>query len=391
MERVELLSPAGDLERLKIACIYGADAIYIGGKDYSLRANASNFNFEDIKEGCDFAHKLGKKVYLALNIVFHNEDIEGVYDYIKNVVDLGIDAFIVSDLFLVRYIKSNFSVEVHLSTQASITNYQSVLFLKQEHIDRVVLAREVSRDDIKKIIEKTGVDIEVFIHGAMCTFVSGRCVLSNYFTNRDSNRGGCAQICRFCFDINEEDEKFSMAVKDLNMASYIKDLIEIGVKSFKIEGRMRSPFYLAVVLSSYRRIIDAIYDNKLTDDLLEKELKILGRVANRDNSTHFYFKEADLTDQYYTGRQESSNQDYLGIVIDKDNHLYTINQRNYFKLGDEIEIITPNMDIINYKVDNLYNEKMEEITVANQADSILKIKIDFDLPKFSMLRKKYLN
>ena len=248
MKKVELLSPAGDLERLKIACLYGADAIYIGGREYSLRANATNFSLEEIKEGCSFAHELGKKVYLTLNIVFHNEDINGVYDYIKSVVECGIDAFIVSDLFLVKYIKDNFKVEVHLSTQDSVTNLESVKYLEKERVDRVVLAREVARDDIKKIITETNMDIEVFIHGAMCTFVSGRCVLSNYFTNRDANRGGCAQICRFCFDLDDSKNPFSMAVKDLNMANYIKDMIEIGITSFKIEGRMRSPFYLATVL-----------------------------------------------------------------------------------------------------------------------------------------------
>lgn len=389
MKKVELLSPAGDLERLKIACIYGADAIYIGGKEYSLRANANNFSIEDIKEGCRFAHALGKKVYLTLNIVFHNEDIDGVYDYIKEVVNCGIDAFIVSDLFLVNYIKSNFPVEVHLSTQDSISNYESVEFLKREKVDRIVLAREVNRLDIKEIIEKTNMDIEIFIHGAMCTFVSGRCVLSNYFTNRDSNRGGCSQVCRFCFSINQ-DENFSMAVKDLNMSSYIKDMINIGIKSFKIEGRMRSPFYLAVVLSSYRRIIDAVYNNTLTDNLLEKEIKILSKVSNRENSTHFYDKSADITDQYYIKRQEISNQDYLGIIIDKDNDIYTINQRNYFKLGDLVEIITPNMEIINYKIDNLYDDKFNKIEIANKADSILKIKLDFELPLYSMIRKPYL-
>ena len=389
MKRVELLSPAGDLERLKIACIYGADAIYIGGQDYSLRANANNFSIEEIREGCSFAHKLGKRVYLTLNIVFHNEDIAGVYDYIKDVVDAGIDAFIVSDLFLVDFIKNNFSVEVHLSTQMSITNKESVKFLKKMGIDRVVLAREVGRNDIKDIIKETGVDIEVFIHGAMCTFVSGRCVLSNYFTNRDSNRGGCAQICRFCLDINDE-ENFSMAVKDLNMAKYISDMIEIGIRSFKIEGRMRSPFYLAVVLSSYRRIIDAVYEGNLSNDLLEKEIKILSRVSNRENSSHFYMKEADIGDQYYSGRGEASNQDYLGLILDNKDNLYTIKQRNYFKLGDKVEIITPNMEIISLKIDNLYNEKMEPIEIANQADSIIKIKIKKNIPKYSMIRVPYL-
>ena len=387
--KVELLSPAGDLERLKIACLYGADAVYFGGKNYSLRANANNFSIEEIKEACDFAHSLGKRVYLTLNIVFHNEDINGVYDYIKDVVEAGIDAFIVSDLFLVKYIKDNFKVEVHISTQLSISNKESVKFLKELGVDRVVLARETNRDDIKEIIDETKIDVETFIHGAMCTFVSGRCVLSNYFTNRDSNRGGCAQICRFCFDINDEED-FSMAVKDLNMSKYIKDMIEIGIKSFKVEGRMRSPFYLAVVLSSYRRIIDAIYNNELNDDLLSKEIKILSKVSNRENSTHFYMKDASINDQYYLGRGEASNQDYLGIVINRDLNTYTIRQRNYFKLNDKIEIITPNMDIIECEVSNLSNEFGEKIEVANQADSIIKIDLDYDIPIYSMLRKPYL-
>lgn len=390
MKKVELLSPAGDLERLKIACLYGADAVYIGGKEYSLRANANNFSLEEIKEACEFAHFYQKRVYLTLNIVFHNEDIAGVYKYIEDVVNLGIDAFIVSDLFLGSYIKKNFPVEVHVSTQDSVTNYETVNFLKQEGVDRVVLAREVGRLDIKEIIEKTGVDIEVFIHGAMCTFVSGRCVLSNYLTLRDSNRGGCAQICRFGFSLNDKNDNFSMAVKDLNMSSFIKDMLDLKIASFKIEGRMRSPYYLAVVLSSYRRIIDAYYEKNLTNDLLKKEEHILSMVSNRENSTHFYDKEADMTDQYYIGRYESSNQDYLGIILEKENNLYTIRQRNYFKVLDDVEIITPNMDIISYKIKNIYNKDMESIQVANQADSILKMEIPFDLPIFSMIRKPYL-
>ena len=391
MKKVELLSPAGDLDRLKIACLYGADAVYIGGKNYSLRANANNFSIEEIREGCDFAHARGKRVYLTLNIVFHNEDIEGVYDYIKDVVEAGIDAFIVSDLFLVDYIKKNYSVEVHLSTQTSITNVESVKFLKKLGIDRVVLAREVGRDDIKEIIAKSKMDIEVFIHGAMCTFVSGRCVLSNYFTGRDSNRGGCAQICRFCFDINDSDEVFSMAVKDLNMAKYIKDMMEIGIRSFKVEGRMRSPFYLAVVLSSYRRIIDKVYSNDLSEIDLEKEVKILSKVSNRLNSTHFYDKYAGADDQYYLGRQEISNQDYLGIITGNSDNMYEIRQRNYFKVGDCVEIITPNMDIIEIEISKMYNEKKEAITIANQADSLLYIPFDLDIPLYSMLRKPYLD
>ena len=388
MKKIELLSPAGDLERLKIALLYGADAVYIGGKDYSLRANANNFSVEEIKEACDFAHNLSKKVYLTLNIVFHNEDIDGVYEYIEKVVEAGIDAFIVSDLFIVNYIKKNFDVEVHLSTQDSTSNYESVSFLKTEGIDRVVLAREVGLDEIKEIIEKTGVDIECFIHGAMCTFYSGRCVLSNYFTNRDSNRGGCAQVCRFNFDIDNHDD-FSVAVKDLNASYLIKNMIEIGVRSLKIEGRMRSPFYLATVLSSYRRIIDSYYNNTLTDEIIKFENKILSRVSNRDNSTHYYEKEADITDQYYTNRQELSNQDYLALFLDydKEKKLYKIQQRNYFKVGDVVEIITPTFEIHKVEIKDLFSEDMKEVEIANHADEVLYLKLDLDIPNFSMMRR----
>ena len=335
MDRVELLSPAGDLERLKISLLYGADAVYIGGQDYSLRANANNFSVEEIKEACTFAHNLNKKVYLTLNIVFHNEDLRDVNKFIKEVVNAGIDAFIVSDPFIIKYIKENFDVEVHLSTQGSTTNKEAVEYWKEEGIDRVVLAREVSIKEIKEIYDATGLDLEVFIHGAMCTFYSGRCCLSNYFTNRDSNRGGCAQICRFAFDIDNNEVSFTMATKDLNMASLLDKLIATGVKSLKVEGRMRSPYYLATVISSYRRLIDAYYDKTLNDDIILREEKILSRVANRETSTHFYLKEADYTDQYYTGRQELSNQDFLAQVIDYDDntHLATITERNYFKVG----------------------------------------------------------
>ena len=387
--KIELLSPAGDLERLKIALLYGADAVYIGGKDYSLRANANNFSLDEIKEACDFAHKLNKKVYLTLNIVFHNEDIDGVYDYINDVVKCGIDAFIVSDLFIVKYIHDNFDVEVHLSTQSSTTNVESVKYLMNEGVKRVVLAREVGLSEIKEIIDMTGVDIECFIHGAMCTFYSGRCVLSNYFTNRDSNRGGCAQVCRFNFKI--DDKPFSMAVKDLNASYIIKDMIEIGVKSLKVEGRMRSPYYLATVISSYRKIIDSYYDGTLNDEILLKENKILSRVSNRDNSTHFFTKEADMTDQYYSGRWELSNQDYLAFVqeYDKKTHICTISQRNYFSVNDKVEIFTPDGRRIIYKISELYNENMELVDKANHAEEILKFKIEEDIPYASMIRRFY--
>ena len=390
MKKIELLSPAGDLERLKVTLLYGADAVYIGGQKLGLRANATNFSIDEIKEGCEFAHKLGKKVFLTLNIVFHNEDMENVEEYIKEVVDAGIDAFIVSDPFIISHIKKNYpNVEVHLSTQNSTTNYETVEYFKNEGVDRVVLARELSKEEIKEIIDKSHVDIEVFIHGAMCTCFSGRCALSNYVTNRDANRGGCAQVCRFSF-INGDNKEFTMATKDMNMAKYISDLIDIGVVSLKVEGRMRSLYYLATVIGTYRKIIDDYYNNTLTEEKLTKYEQRLARVANRAVSSHYFLKEADYSDQYYTGRNEASNQDYLGQVIsyDKENKLLKIYERNYFKLHDKVELFTPNGDLVEFLIEKLYNEDMEELDVARHPDNIYYVYLDTDIKidEYSMIR-----
>lgn len=388
MTKIELLSPAGDLERLKVTLLYGADAVYIGGEQYSLRANATNFSLEEIEEACSFAHKLNKKVYLTLNIVFHNEDMSDVESYINSVVKCGIDAFIVSDPFIISYIKSNFKeVEVHLSTQNSTSNYKAVEYFKNEGIDRVVLAREVGKKDMLEIIEKTKVDIEVFIHGAMCTCFSGRCALSNYVTNRDANRGGCAQVCRFAFTTTE-DKDFTIATKDLNMAEYITDLIDIGVKSLKVEGRMRSLYYLATVIGTYREIIDRYYAKTLTKEVMKELEYRLSRVANREVSTHYFLKEADYTDQYYSGRQELSNQDYLGLIngYDKENSCLILVERNYFKPGDNTEIFTPDGEVYKYKIDKIYDENMQELELARHPEQVLKIKFDHELPVYSMIR-----
>ena len=386
-KRVELLSPAGDLERLKVTLLYGADAVYIGGEKYNLRANANNFSLDEIKEGCSFAHKLGKRVHLTLNIVFHNEDMDGVEDYIRKVVDCGIDAFIVSDPFLISYIKKNYpKVEVHLSTQNSTSNYKAIEYFEEEGVDRVVLARELSKKEIKEIVDKVHCDIEVFIHGAMCTCFSGRCALSNYVTNRDANRGGCAQVCRFSFS-NPSHPDFTMALKDLNMAIYIKDLIEIGVSSFKVEGRMRSLYYLATVIGTYREIIDAYYGNSLDDDKINECLKRLERVSNRENSTHYFMKEADYTDQYFSGRSEVSNQDYLGQVISYQDGFLKIYERNYFEVGNKVCLFTPNGDREEFLVEELFDEDMKRVDVARHPDQIYYIKYDFPFPvvKYSML------
>lgn len=389
MEKIELLAPAGDMMRLKINLLYGADAIYFGGYKYGLRANATNFSKEEIKEACEFAHKLHKKVYLTLNIVFHNEDMNEVEEYIDEVVSAGIDAFIVSDPFIISYIKEKHNnVEVHLSTQNSTTNYEAVNFFKSEGVDRIVLARELSINEIKEIIDRTKIDIEVFIHGAMCTCFSGRCSLSNYITNRDANRGGCSQVCRFNFKTDSDD--FTMATKDLNLARYIKNLIDINVRSLKVEGRMRSIYYLATVIGTYRKIIDAIYGNYLTDEFLNEQEKILSRVANRETSTHYLVKEADYNDQYYTGRNESSNQDYLGQVInyEKKNKLIKIYERNYFKVGDKVELFTPKGEVIPFVVEKLLDEDKNDIDIARHPDDIYYIYLDTnkEIEEYSMIR-----
>ena len=390
MKRIELLSPAGDIERLKVTLLYGADAVYIGGEKYGLRANATNFSLEQIKEGCSFAHNLGKKVYLTLNIVFHNEDMDGVEDYIASVVDAGIDAFIVSDPFIISYIKKNFpKVEVHLSTQDSTTNYKAVEYFQKQGVDRVVLAREVSLKEIKEIIDKTGIDIEVFIHGAMCTCYSGRCALSNYVTNRDANRGGCAQVCRFSFEVPGKKD-FTFATKDNNLARYIGNLIDIHVTSLKVEGRMRSLYYLATVIGTYREIIDRYYNHTLTEDILSVLEERLARVANRAVSTHYLLKEADATDQYYTGRNEASNQDYLGQVIsyDSEKNLVKFYERNYFKVGDTVELFTPKGDRVSIVVSKLFDEDMNSLDVARHPDNIYYLSLDTDIaiPSYSMIR-----
>ena len=389
MEKIELLAPAGDMMRLKINLLYGADAIYFGGYKYGLRANATNFSKEEIKEACEFAHKLHKKVYLTLNIVFHNEDMNEVEEYIDEVVSAGIDAFIVSDPFIISYIKEKHNnVEVHLSTQNSTTNYEAVNFFKSEGVDRIVLARELSINEIKEIIDRTKIDIEVFIHGAMCTCFSGRCSLSNYITNRDANRGGCSQVCRFNFKTDSDD--FTMATKDLNLSRYIKNLIDINVRSLKVEGRMRSIYYLATVIGTYRKIIDAIYGNYLTDEFLNEQKKILSRVANRETSTHYLVKEADYNDQYYTGRNESSNQDYLGQVInyDKKNKLIKIYERNYFKIVDKVELFTPKGEVIPFVVEKLLDEDKNDIDIARHPDDIYYIYLDTnkEIEEYSMIR-----
>ena len=387
---VELLAPAGDAERLKIALLYGADAVYFGGKDFSLRANAKNFSREEIKDACNYAHSLNKKVYVTVNIVFHNEDLDGLIDYLCFLDDVKVDGIIASDILVLKKIKElNLSIKVILSTQASVLNHYAAKFYKSLGVKQIVLAREAMKEDIEKIKEETNLDIECFIHGAMCTSISGKCVMSNYVTGRDSNRGGCAQICRWVFN-EEEEHPFTMTPKDLNFIDYIQDMIKSGVNTFKVEGRMRSIYYIATVILCYRRVIDKIINHTLTNEDKKYYLKILNRVANRESSPQFYAKMPTYNEQYYNLKDEESNQDFLGIVkeFDEKTMIATIEQRNYFKIGDEVEFIGPNLETFASIINIIYDEDGNEIEKANKPKMIIKIKVSNLLHENDIMRVK---
>ena len=390
MERIELLAPSGNLERLKIALFYGADAVYIGGQDYSLRANAKNFSIEDIREAVAFAHNLNKRVYVTINIVFHDNNLEGLKEYMTILDEIGVDAFIVSDVVVMQLMKElNIKAELHVSTQASSLNYEVVNFYKDLGATRVVLAREAHKSDIERIKKETGLELECFVHGAMCTSISGRCVLSNYATNRDSNRGGCAQVCRFVFDIDGTDQVFSMTPKDLNMVSNIEEMIKVGVNSFKVEGRMRSVYYIATVIYTYRRLIDRVLNHNIDPEYTEYSLKVLNRCANRDSTEQFFNSLPTNKEQYFLGRDEESNKDFLGIVLDydKESKMVTLEQRNYFKVGDKVEFFGPNLEPTSVTIpDELYDEKNNLIEIANHPQMIVKFRSDINLKKDDMMR-----
>lgn len=392
MEKIELLAPSGDLERLKIACLYGADAIYFGGQNYSLRANALNFRLDDIREATEFAHHLQKKVYVTVNIVFHDKDLLGLETYLKDLDAIGVDAIIVSDVVVMDlWKKLHLHMELHVSTQASSLNYEVVQFYKELGATRVVLAREASKEDIQRIKKETGIEIECFVHGAMCTSISGRCVLSNYATNRDSNRGGCAQVCRFIFDATNTEQPFSMTPKDLNMVSSIEEMIRIGVNSFKVEGRMRSVYYIATVIYVYRHLIDMVVNKTVNSAYTNYYLSLLNRCANRDSTGQFFNGLPGRKEQYFLGRDEVSNKDFLGIVqeYDEKTGYVTLEQRNYFKPGDVVEFFGPSTATISFTIpEELFDEKDQLLEVANHPRMLVKFKTDFKLEPFDMMRIK---
>lgn len=393
MKKPELLAPAGDLERLKWALDYGADAVYIGGTLFNLRANAINFSLEEIKEGVNYAHKYGKKVYVTVNTVLHNIELDPIKKYLKQLEKIKVDAIIVSDPTILELAKKT-TLEVHLSTQQSTLNYEAVEFWKNQGVTRIVLARETTKEEIQQIREKVDIELETFIHGAMCASYSGRCVLSNFLTNRDANRGGCSQICRWDFTLLDENKNkiegekpFTFCTKDLSMLRYIPEMIDLGITSFKIEGRMRSIYYLATVIKTYRQAIDEYFEQKYVYNL-DKE-HILRNVANRDSIPQFFDGNYGREVQYYNGREEVSNQDFLGIVLNCQNEIATIEQRNYFKKGDTVEFFGPKGPIKTITLEEIYDENNQPIDIVRHPRQIVKIPLKIKVkPQYIMQVKK---
>lgn len=392
----ELLAPAGDMERLKYALIYGADAVYIGGPLLGLRANAINFSFDEIKEACSYAHSMNKKIYVTVNIVLHNKELKAVIDYLKHLEECNVDAIIVSDLTIVKLALEHTKIPVHISTQASSMNVETAKFYKSLGCERIVLARECSKEEIESIKDNVDIELECFIHGAMCAGISGRCALSNLFTGRDANRGGCAQICRWDFDLLSEnketikgDKEFTFCAKDLSMLKYIPDMIDQGITSFKIEGRMRSIYYIATIVNIYRKVIDSYLLDKENYKYNPEYEKILRNCANRDSVPQFYNGVNDSTCGYYNGRVEVSNQDFLGVILDydKESHLATIQERNLFKIGDKAIIFGPNHEDIEITIEEIYDLDGNKIALVRHPMEIVKLRLNKEVFKYDLIRK----
>ena len=391
--KYELLAPAGDLEKLKVAIMYGADAVFIGGLKFSLRSRASNFTLEDIKEGCDFAHKHNAKIHVTCNIVMHNLDVDDVIDYLKSLEECGVDCIIASSIYILKMVKKYTKMEAHVSTQLSTTNYESVNFFDNEGMNRCVLSRELSLDEIEIIRNKTKIDLEVFIHGGMCVSYSGRCMLSNNMTNRDANRGGCAHSCRWCYDLindgnvlNPEGDYFAMSSKDLCAIRAIPRLMDIGINSFKIEGRMKSINYIATVVNTYRKLID---EYKSTHKIESFELYeyMIKKGENRLASTGFLFGDTTINEMLYDLNKTVPTKEFIGIVKEYDeiNHMVTVEQRNYFKPNSKIEIFTPKESFI-ITIDEIYDEEGNILDVARHPLQIIKFKCDIKLNPYDLLR-----
>lgn len=398
---LELLAPAGNMEKLKVAFRYGADACYMAGKKFGLRAFSGNFDEDELVEAVNYAHNLGKKIYITVNIVAHNNDFTGLAEYLKYLQEINVDAVIVSDIGIMGYVKEFApNLDIHVSTQANITNKYTAKSFVDMGAKRLILARELSLKEIKEIREfiPDDVEIETFVHGAMCISYSGRCLLSNYLTGRDSNRGACVQACRFeyiiCeksgdgehYEIQEDDRgTYILNSKDMCMVEHLKDVVDAGVTSFKIEGRMKSAYYVATVVNAYRRALDDLIAGKPFDSSLLEELE---KTSHRRYTTGFFYGEKDK--EYIKDSMPIQSHEFMAIVKeDMKNGYAVIEQRNRFKIGDTLEVLSPN-DTFNkkIKIENMTDLDDEEIIDANKVQQLIKLKTNLELKIGDILRKK---
>jgi U32 family peptidase len=406
MKKIELLAPAGSLEKLKMAVVYGADAVYMGGEEYGLRASAENFSLEEMKEGIDFTHSKGKKVYLTMNIIPHNDDLKEMPGYLTQISQIGFDAIILSDPGVYSIVKEILpEMEIHLSTQANNTNWRSARFWYEHGVKRVILARELSLDEIKEIREKVPkeLELEIFIHGAMCISYSGRCLLSNYMTGRDSNQGSCAHPCRWKYHLMEEKRPgeympvyenergtFIYNSKDLCMIEYIPELVNSGISSMKIEGRMKSSFYVATVVKAYREAIDAYYKYMDKYEFDKDWLNEISKASHREYTAGFYLNKPKGSEQIYHTSSYIREYDFIGMVIgyDKETGIATVEQRNRMFVGDEIEVVRPKGSFITQKIKAMKNIDGEDIDVAPHPQMIVYMPVDAEVDEYTMLRRK---
>ena len=388
MKKPELLAPAGDLERCRTAIRYGADAVYIGGQHFSLRSRASNFTDDDIREACIFAKDHNARIHVTVNVIPHEEDFEGLKEYLVRLQDYGVTAVIVASTAIMKLAKQYApKLEVHCSTQMSVTNsYAAKLLHEQFGIDRVVLARECSMDEVRKITKECPVETEAFIHGGMCVNYSGRCTLSNRMTLRDANRGGCAQSCRWQYELLENDRPvnsdllFTAGSKDLCAAEWIYDLIDAGVSSFKIEGRMKSEYYIASVVSAYRHLIDEILaqGSPLNDERLAWHKKQILRGENRQTWTGFYDPDA-VRDSiiYHPNSDADVNHDFLATVISYNEKKQSaiIQTRNPFDVNDAMEVLSPYCKIFRFAPSWILNQDGEYMEKSRAPMALLEIPV----------------
>jgi putative protease len=406
MERLELLAPAGDLDKLKTAVDYGADAVYFGGEVGSLRAAAGNLSVDDIREGVHYCHRFNRKSYLTLNIYAHNEDLKDLRNFVDSIKDIDIDAFIVSDPAIINILKSTITnPEIHLSTQANVTSYGAANFWYNQGIKRLVLARELTIKEITAIHENipNDMELEAFVHGAMCISYSGRCLLSNFLADRDGNRGECAQPCRWNYSLVEEQRPneyfpieedsrgtYIMNSKDLCMIRHIPELIKSGVISAKIEGRMKSSYYVATVIRTYRRAIDEYYKDPENYSFNENWWAELLKASHREFTTGFFFHKSTGNAQNYLTSGYTRGYTFLGIVkgYDEEKGLYKVEQRNKISIGDNIEVFGPSIEYDELSVDEMWNQDMEPIETAPHAQQIIYMNLPFHTKSGFMLRRK---